>query len=86
VKQDSLNDAVSSCCLLLFVAVNILEHPDASFNSVPVPQSTLNSHDVPLSFRIGNLICCLLLTEVSIIFVMQKRASKFLFEIECSDM
>jgi len=41
VKQANLHDTLSSCLLLLFVAVNILENPDASFNSTSKPSPYL---------------------------------------------
>jgi hypothetical protein len=40
LKKANLYNVLSSCCLSLFVAVNILENPDANYNTVQVPQST----------------------------------------------
>ena len=51
VKQANLHDALSRGCLSLFVAVNNLEQPDASFNSLQVPQSTSNPSTHPPSFQ-----------------------------------
>ena len=47
VKQANLYDALSRCCLSLFVAVNNLEQPDASFNLFQVPQSTTKPSSYP---------------------------------------
>jgi hypothetical protein len=43
----NLHVALSSCCCSLLVSINILEHPDASFNSVQVPQSNSKTVIVP---------------------------------------
>ena len=51
VKQTNLHDALSSCCLSLFVAVNNLEHFDAIFNSVQVSQSTSKPSSYAPLFR-----------------------------------
>jgi hypothetical protein len=77
VKKANLHNALCRCCLSLLVAVNILKHSDPSFNSVHVPQSTSNHHHTLLKFRIGNLISCLLLTAVSLLFSKENQAGFF---------
>jgi hypothetical protein len=81
VRQANIHYALSNCILSLFVAVNNLEHPDASFNSDQVPQSISRTSSYSPLFRIGNLISCLLLSEVSTFFPEENQASKFPFEL-----
>ena len=79
VKKANLHDALCRSCLSLFVAVNNVEQPDASFNSVQILQSTSKPSSYPHFFSIGNLIPCLLFTEVLTLFPKEKQASKFMF-------
>jgi len=62
LKQANRHDASSSCCLSLFVAINILEQSDANFNSVQVRQSSSKSSDPPFVLGSENwfLVCCYL--------------------------
>ena len=51
LKQANLHVVFFSCFLSLFVAVNILDHPDAGFNSCQVPQSNSKSSSYPPLFQ-----------------------------------
>jgi len=68
VKQANLHDPLSSCCLSLFVAVKNLEKPDATFNSVQVPQSTTKPPSDPPFFQDRESDFLSILTEVSTLF------------------
>jgi len=82
VKQANLHDALSSCRFSLFVAVNILEHSDVSFNSVQAPHSTSKPLSIlPLFQDLKSDFLCVLIL-FSILFPKKKQASIF-YRIKC---